>query len=175
MKFSYPLKDTFVSRAPVTNAEIADEFCDQIADLTAKEAANIAGRSVPAAKKWKAKVQAPDSASLITSARRRPRVRAWLMWKIGSDDARIQSPQVLAELHTLLLAVGVGEGREAVEARKLYREIFRPPAGTEASAHPGPVQSSDGSLPADGFERPSAVANTGGPITPGVLFEAREQ
>lgn len=135
MGLSYPQRGTNVpiqqrvtgTNVPeaVTTDEVRNEFADLTSGMSREELAEAAGRSVHAAKKWHAGVQAPDSASMITAARRRPKVRAWLLAKIGGDDARINSPQVLSELHTFLVNVATGEGDEAHEARRLFREIFR--------------------------------------------------
>lgn len=143
MVLSYPKHGYICTRTPVTNQEVANEFAELLTDVSREEAAAAANRTVEAVKKWRAKVQAPDSASLINSATTRPRVRAWLMWKIGGDPVLARSPQVLAELHHFLMNVGIGEGREAQEARRLYAEIFRSSTGNSASAQnsPGPVQS----------------------------------
>ena len=147
MVLSSPKYGYICTPAPVTNQEVANEFAEQISDMSREDAAAAANRTVEAVKKWRARAQAPDSASLINSAARRPRVRAWLMWRIGGDPVLARSPQVLSELHQFLMSVGVGEGREAQEARRLYAEIFRSSTGNSASArNPGPMPSAEFTL-----------------------------
>jgi hypothetical protein len=170
MVLSSPKYGYICTPASVTNQQVANEFAELLTDVSREEAAAAADRTVEAVKKWRARVQAPDSASLINSAARRPRVRAWLMWRIGGDPVLARSPQVLSELHQFLMSVGVGEGREAQEARRLYAEIFRSSTGNSASAQrlPGPMQSvalsADDSTPQTGG---SQLSRTSGSFSEG--------
>jgi hypothetical protein len=122
---SSPKFGTHVVPSPVTNRDVANEFGDLITDASVQDVADDANRTVEAAKKWRLKRQAPDSASLINSAQKRPKVRAWLMWRIGGDPVLARSQPVMTELHQLLLEVGAGSSAEAAEARRLFQEIFR--------------------------------------------------
>ena len=134
MQFSYPFMGTSLLPPAVSNDEVAVEFSEQIADLTAKEAGKVGNRTPEAGKAWKAQRAAPDSASMITAARRHPKVRRWLLWKIAGDWSRVMSPEVLTELNMFLVRTAEGDGPTARQARALLHEIHRPMAGTEAPA-----------------------------------------
>jgi hypothetical protein len=161
MGLSYPRAGTNVPKA-VSNDEIAEEFSDLTSDWSRDDLANATGRTPHAAKKWHAGVQAPDSASLLTAARRTERIRAYVLGKIGADG--MLAPRVLSQLHDLLVDVGTGEGAEACDARRLFREIFRPSAGHDAMARGEPVHTAGVYPPPSGVN--ASKVQSGGVSTP---------
>jgi hypothetical protein len=121
---------------------VRDEFSAQIIDLSAKQAGRVANRTEEAGKAWKQGRAAPDSASLITAARRHPKVQSWLLWKVAGEWSRLMSPRVLTELQMLLMRMADGTGDDAHAARAILQEIHRPRAGHEAQTAVRPVSAS---------------------------------
>lgn len=81
----------------ITEREAAKRFSAAVTDFSAKDLANVADKTLDAAKSWKAKRRCPHAASLINLARELPEVRRWLYSEIERAEAmRVTDPDFYA-------------------------------------------------------------------------------
>lgn len=102
---------------PLTDRELAEDMEKLLSGFTRKAVAHAAGRSKEAAKDWQEARCAPNAASLLNLARRLPPVRAYVLEKIGAEEAEFDDGRVLAarvEAIERLLAGGGAEGSAVI-------------------------------------------------------------
>lgn len=172
MRLSYPYMGQSLLPTAVSNEEVREEFSAQIIDLSAKQAGRVANRTEEAGKAWKQGRAAPDSASLITAARRHPKVQSWLLWKVAGEWSRLMSPRVLTELQMLLIRMADGSGDDAQAARAILQEIHRPNAGHQTPVSHRPVSASSKAGAAMDDDSPNGAGGVA--IAPG-LTSRKEQ
>lgn len=108
----------------MTEEEAREKFAALVVPYTQGDLASASERTKEAAKHWKKGTRAPNSSSLITLARRIPRIRDWVMAEIDTPAvAQADGPDAMAAVLTGLQLAANLPGQQGAIARALLKQM----------------------------------------------------
>lgn len=116
------------SFARIEEKEAAKRFSAAVIDFDAHTLARISGRSVEAAKLWKAGIRCPNGSSLINLGAIITEVQAWIDGEMEYRRPRIQvdpksAGEQYARLHAKLQQEALEPGERGARAREMLNDL----------------------------------------------------